>query len=67
MKESQQELVQQFQANFEQYRLKAREEHRMTVSELQEQNDKLQERLESAERALEKSLQGLMLQTVLCF
>ena len=47
MKESQQELVQQFQANFEQYRLRAHEEHREAVSELQEQNDELQERLES--------------------
>ena len=56
--ESQQELVQQFQANFEQYRLRAREEHRVTVLELQEQNDELQERLESAERALGTSLQG---------
>ena len=56
--ESQHELIQQFQANFEQYRLRNQEEHRVTVSELQEQNDELQERLESAERALEKSLQG---------
>ena len=56
--ESQHELIQQFQANFEQYRLRTQEEHRVTVSELQEQNDELQERLESAERALEKSLQG---------
>ena len=56
--ESQHELVQQFQANFEQYRLRTREEHMVTVSELQEQNDELQERLESAERAFEKSLQG---------
>ena len=58
MQESQQELVQQFQASFEQYRLRVREEHRVTVLELQEQNDELQERLESAKRALEKSLQG---------
>ena len=56
--ESQHELIQQFQANFEQYRLRTQEEHMVTVSELQEQNDELQERLESAERALEKSLQG---------
>ena len=60
IQESQQELVQQFQANFEQYRHRAQEEHRVTVLELQEQNDELQERLESAERALEKSLQGLI-------
>ena len=58
MQESQHELVQQFQANFEQYRLRTQEEHMVTVSELQEQNDELQERLESAERAFEKSLQG---------
>ena len=58
IQESQHELIQQFQANFEQYRLRTQEEHRVTVSELQEQNDELQERLESAERALEKSLQG---------
>ena len=58
IQESQHELVQQFQANFEQHRLRTREEHMVTVSELQEQNDELQERLESAERAFEKSLQG---------
>ena len=56
--ESQHELIQQFQANFEQYRLRTQEEHMVTVSELQEENDELQERLESAERAFEKSLQG---------
>ena len=58
IQESQHELIQQFQANFEQHRLRTQEEHMVTVSELQEQNDELQERLESAERALEKSLQG---------
>ena len=58
IQESQHELIQQFQANFEQYRLRTQEEHMVTVSELQEQNDELQERLESAERAFEKSLQG---------
>ena len=52
MLESQQELVQQFQSNFEQHRLRTQEEHRATVLERQEQNDELQERLESVERAL---------------
>ena len=57
MLESQHELVQQFQSNFEQYRLRTQEEHRATVLELQAQNEELQDRLESAERASEKSLE----------
>ena len=56
MLESQHEMVHQFQANFEQYKQRSKDEHRSGVCEIKEQNEDLQDRLEAAERALEKSL-----------
>ena len=55
--ESQHEMVQQFQANFQQYKQRPKDEHRSVVCELQEQNEDLQDQLEAAERAKEKSLE----------
>ena len=43
---SQHEMVQQFQANFQQYRQRPKDEHRSVVCELQEQNEDLQDQLE---------------------
>ena len=44
--ESQHEMVQQFQANFQQYKQRPKDEHRSVVCELQEQNEDLQDQLE---------------------
>ena len=56
MLESQHEMVQQFQANFEQHKQRPKDEHWSGVCDLKEQNVDLQDRLEAAERALDKSL-----------
>ena len=54
--ESQAEMVQQFQANFELFKERQAAEHRSVVYGLQEQNEDLQDRLDAAEHALDKVL-----------
>ena len=49
--------MEQFQAHFQIYKDRQREEHAAVVNELREQNDDLQDRLDSAERALGKALE----------
>ena len=54
---AQEAMLEQFQAHFQIYKDIQREGHAAVVSELREQNDDLQDRLDSAERALEKALE----------
>ena len=55
--QSQQVMVEQFQAHFAAYEVRQKQEFDEKFSELRDQNDELQEKLDSAERALEKALE----------
>ena len=58
VEQSQQVMVEQFQAHFIMaYEARQKQEFDEKFSELRDQNDELQERLDSAERALEKALE----------
>ena len=58
VEQSQQVMVQQFQAHFIMaYEARQKQEFDEKFSVLRDQNDELQERLDSAERALEKALE----------
>ena len=53
---SQEVMLEQFQAHFQVFKKRQKEEYLATVSELREQNDELQDRFDSADGALEKAL-----------
>ena len=57
VEQSQEVMVEQFQAHFVSYEARQKQEFEERFSELREQNDDLQDRLDSAERALEKALE----------
>ena len=57
VEQSPQIMVEQFQAHFVAYEARQKQEFDEKFSELRDQNDELQERLDSAERALEKALE----------
>eukprot|EP00439_Symbiodinium_sp_Y106_P045700 s6612_g5.t2 len=57
VEQSQQVMVEQFQAHFSAYEARQKQKFEEKFSELKDQNDELQERLDSAERALEKALE----------
>ena len=57
VEQSQQVMVEQFQAHFAAYEVRQKQVFDEKFSELRDQNDELQEKLDSAERALEKALE----------